>query len=494
MIFISPINQKTEEEQKKKRGHKNWAIARLNDDGTFGGIIVELNLNQSSLTNKFEIVMDLFDDLNKTVPEFSNWYEDLLIRYIESSYNSELLLKEAPKFCEMAESYVDAKNVNYSSFVDKSKTTKTSIFFDEDDIYSIAKVSTALKLYSVFWHDERLKLPENIHRKVYEQLIKPCLDSETTNKMFELIKSRTYSSTMTDRYIWDLIKMMVLETPESHIMTVFNFIMINLLPTSDITKNPIPYIKSSIDSSLSWLMCNVYKDKILYGEVFSGATDIYGSSSTKESFYLFCCNDLISKGAKLAMDILEKEYGINDSDFVTVRDRIDQVTIMQPHMKFVILPLISKVLDVPYKHLLSTSPKHIMLLGILMHHLAKDNLSERFPIITEFLLAAPTQKNFITVKSSYKLNNLNFVIHDKNRMFGFNHGSIISLKYKVISPICGLLSTTKKSLISIIDGEPINKIKYFDLEKDVSTFFLELYSGKLNKEIERMKENLDELL
>jgi len=491
---------------------RKWSFNEVDDHNNFRRNIITLYFTPSSITNKFEVVVNLIDDMNKKVPGFSDWFITLFSNYVESNYNSDILLEEKNRFVEFSKSYIDILNIKFSDFSNIEKSSKTSIMFEKEDIKAIAVSSTCLKLYSIFWFgiektilpteeidqngqivvgekeiETKLALPDNIHREFYRSLISPCIEIKTTTKMFQLIRSRIYRSSITDRYMWDLIKMAISETPETYVMTVFNFLMVNMLSTLSPNRNPVPFLVSIIDDSIRWLMRTIYKDKIVYGEAFSGSDDIYGSSLSKDSFYVYCCNDVVGKAAKIGMQLLEDKYKLNDEEFNKVRDRIDIVDMLTPPMKILTLPIASRIFEIPYKYLTTCLPKHALLIGIFLYELSEGILDETFPIITEFLITVPTETDmkFLSTKSSYKIRNLEFIINNHKPIFGF---SSKTLKFNIMSNICGILSASKKNLVSIITGQPLKKITYLSLEDDIIKFYTSLYSNQLDNMFERMRE------
>lgn len=471
-----------------KNTKRQWKFKSKVEDDI---IELELNLLQFSLTNKFEIVADIFKEMNKKVPEFSLWFHNLLKDYIDNDYDENIILKSAPDFVKYSKEYIKIKNVDFSKFVDNKKSTKSSILFEEKDIEVIAITSTALKLSSIFFYESNLKVNDNIQRSLYSVFIKECIDNKTTDKIFQLVKARTYKSSITDRFMWNLIKMSVLETPETNVMSVFNFMMTNLISLLDININPVHYLIRVADDSVRWMFCEVYKEKIVYGETFSGADDIYSSSVNSESFYIYCCNDVIAKASKAGLNILEQEYGIDEDDLLDIKERLDSVNHINPTMKWVILPIASKVLEIPYKYLLTASPKHIILIGVLLYYLGEDIFCKKYPILSNFLKCYPEKPGIIFSKSSYKLRDVDELLSNDIPMFGLNSRK---LKFEVISPICGILSASKRYVANVIDGEKINKITYNDLEADATQFYVKLYSNQLQPDFEELKLKLDEIL
>ena len=471
---------------------KNSWFLVLDKENNIDEIVkLELNLiSGNSIAKKFSIVAEVVLDISKTIPGFTDYFYNMTKEYVDSDYNSEIVLDNIDTLIDYAKKYVDYKNVDYSQFVDKTKVTKTSVLFGELDIKELFIASTALKVYSIFNVDEKMKLPNNMHRQCYDKIVKGCKELGVTDKMFQLIRSRIYRSSITDKYMWDLIKMSISDTPETYVMTVFNFLMVNLVSMLSIESNPVFYLVSIADYKVRWLMRGVYKEKIVYGEAFSGTDDIFGLSQSKESLHLFCCNDTVARCAKLGMEVLETEYNMDDDEdaFMAIRERLDSIKNITPAMKFFILPIISKVLDVPYKYLLTTPAKHLALVGIFMHHISKDILERKYPILSEFLISCPTEDKYVIAKSFYQLKNFDGVINSNEKIFGFD---CKTFKYEILSSLCGILSTIKRSMVSIIDGKKLNKIAYNNLESETVEYYTDLYGGKLQPMIDEMKLKVD---
>jgi hypothetical protein len=476
-------------EQPDTKEKTEWKLILVNNDTEDRTDVVNIKLLPSSLTNKFQAVATFFEEISQLMPNFVYWYSAMLKKYIKSGYNSEIILEETPNMIDFATKYVDSKNVDFSSFIDYKKVSKTSIVFDENDIRELHIASTCLKIEAIFCYDEVLKLTENVQKLVYNEFIKNCCEIGTTEKIYQMVHSKTYRSTITDRYMWEVIKMGVIETPQSYTLVMFNFLMKNLLSILDVTVNPVPFFVGVMTDSIRYMMISIYKDKIVYGEPFGSSGDIYGSSVNKDTLNVLCCNDVIESAARVGVEILEQEYGIVDDKFLEVRDSLDTLTRISATMKCVILPIASKVLDIPYTYLLKASPKHIMLMGVLLYYCSKNIMDVRFPVLTEFLVGCPKKRDTEIVRSSYKIKNPNDIINDNvNKVFGINS---ITLRYKIASSVCGILIASKRDLKSIITGCEIPKINYSDLEMDTILFYSEYYSGRLDPMFEKMKEKVN---
>lgn len=524
------LNQVERENSRYNEFKQHWELVYLDEDGEYKNIC-DLDLKLTSITKKFNLIQEFVEDMCSVVPEFSYWFKDLIESYAQSGYNSELILEAAPDMVRYSKEYIENKCIDqkgeevklteyYKKFTNNFKKSKTSIVFDHNDIVAIMIAACAFKMYSIICYDERMEPPKNIHRKIYETLLSPCIEIGTTNKIFELLRARTFKSSITDRYMWDFIKMSINVTPETHIMGRYNFFLENMIPLLSIYRNPVHYIVSVIDDSIKWIFRDAYKDRISYGEFFGTSEDLHGVSSSKDSFFIYCCNDVISKVADSGLSALElnlcfkqpkkKTYlenfnlveVINIEDalddkmtpegvFEDAVDRIENITYIIPTMKLVTLPIASKVLEIPYKYYMSASPKHAMLTGVFLYYVASDLFEEEYPFINDFLLAAPENKNYLTTKTTYKIRNLEQLFNNKSEIFNFND---FSFKFDVMSNLTGILSASKKNVVSVLDGKKLNKISYLDLESDVIAFFSKFYSGKLDRTFDEIRSRVDKVL
>jgi hypothetical protein len=497
---------------------KNWVIKSDKINREYPFILLP-----GSLTNAYKVIPEMvqeMDDLNVYIELngkdifFSDWIESLLWEYIDSERNSEILIKATDTFLKFAENYIDNKKVDFKSFVNKRKTTKTSILFTEEDIREIAIASTALKIYGIFYNESSLKPPEDTHKKIFKLLTNTCFETGVLQKVFLLLKSRTYRTYSMDKYMWQVCKLKISETPDSHIMSIYNFLISSLFVILDVTINPIPFINNIIDSSISWLMRTSYNIDIIYGEIFSGTNDIYGSSHSQQSFYVHACNDVIGKSSAHTLDIIKNHYQLTDYQYDSFQSRLEQVDEIFPYMKLFNIPFISSLLEIPYKHLITTHPRHIMLLSIFSKYISEDVLDKKFPNLIRLLESKPAfsisyknhrkrkledlkifrdKNNKITVKttkSSYKIRNLQHILNNNTTIFGFENPK---LRFDIISAICGILISTKKDLESIITKDKYPKIQNTLLEEEITKFFNLYYSGNLEEEFKEMRNKVDTL-
>jgi len=297
-------------------------------------------------------------------------------------------------------------------------------------------------------------------------------------------------------------------SPDNHIITIFNHVMSQLFIILDPRCNPIPFFNSVVDKSINWIMMTAHNSSIIYKDYSGNTDDIFGSPYTQESLHVYACNDVIIRAAEIGMKILREEYKLTDFEIDIILERVEKVDDIYPYMKLIHLPIISGVLEIPYKYLLTTSPRHIILMGLFMYHLSKGILDSNLPYLMNFLISIPSARlhdllkssklelnkteqiktkkgsyrkdQFVltTTRSSYSIKNVTLVINNDDPFFGFG---CPMLKYNVNSSFCGILSASKKSLINIFNGKFIPRITSSDLEKETTYFCNNFYSKKFDK-------------
>ena len=496
----------------KVKGDKNtWNVVR-EETGEF---LFEIKLSiLLAISKKFNMVSELVKDMNTNLRGFGRWYEKLLIKY-SKTFNAQNILDEAENFVYYATKYVDSKNIDFSEFFDKNKTTATSIQFDEVDIRQIAIASTSLKLYSVFFssiyndipynvetgeEDENfrgiIQLPENMHYKVFNVLIRGCVENNIHNKIFELIRSKTYRFYMSDKTMWKIIESMYSESCDSYVLSLFNFLMAKLIPILEINKNPIFFIVGYINDSVRWMLKDVYREQIFFGDSFSSNGEDIKGGKNQNSFSILCNNDLIDKTSRTAEKILINDYSLSEKSMDNLYSRLENIGSIYSYMKLLTLPVYKEIMDVSYGHLLTIPPKHCIFIGIFLYHLSKDVIGEEYPIISEFFLGVPNkygQRIRFDTDSSYTMKYPEFIINSKylfnsNSLFGFNE---ITMRMKILSRYCGILNHCKNKLENVIDGSEIAKVDAEEFEKQICGFFMKMYSGGLDKEFSIIRQKTD---
>jgi len=462
-------------------GKRRYELYR--EDGKNKQKIIDLNLIFSPITNKFESLSEFIENCSKSLgKEFDDWICEFIKSYIETNRNYAVIRDNIEKLMFYCDKYFDSCNINFKDYINKSKVSKNSIFFDEEDIKKIVQVSNYLKIYFIFSQDTYLQLPSKFHKEVYNRLVnKITVNSNIIYKLFKIVSSKTYEYNHTDKYMWDYIKTIYCKTTDMHIMTIFNFIMNNILVTCKIDSNPIPYLISVIDESIKWILKNIYKDAIVYSETVN-TQDVY-SIQGKDNLNSYAHNDTISKLLTTAYNKLE-DIKIDIDKFKAVISNLKEMSLFANYVTY---PILSKVLDIPYRHFLTIPVSNSYLLNILLHYLLPEDFKTRFPIIKKMLLYYNIEKPIL--KTTYKIKNVAEFVDSFSTFLGFkNH----TLAYDTYSSIIGKLS--RNTYVNFTNDKKVTNFPLVKLESDMVLFYNDYFNNKLETVFENIKTQIDKCI
>ena len=186
----------------EKKEQKKWEM-------TLGDETVELMLKSSSVTNKFHLVTDFIKSVNETLgEEFSEWYFKFIQEYKDEN-DLNYLVSNINTLRKYVDEYFDIQNMDYDQFVDRSKVKKGTILFEPAEIRKILVVSGYLKLYSLISIRQDIIISNSVHKKVYNMLVEEIMNTDVVFKIFNIVKTKTFRYNLTDRYMWEYIKINV---------------------------------------------------------------------------------------------------------------------------------------------------------------------------------------------------------------------------------------------------------------------------------------------
>ncbi len=475
----------------KKIEQKKWNM-------TLGDEVVELNLKSSSVTNKFNIVTDFVKHVNDNLgEEFEKWFFDFVKDYNPKD-NITYLTKNINTLKEYIEKHFEIENMDYSVFVDKSKAKKGTILFEPEEIKKILVTSGYLKLYSFISIRSDIVLENSVHKKIYNEMVEEIMNTDVVFKIFNIIKTKVYRYNLTDRYMWEYIKMIQCKSIDVHTVEIFNFIMNSILILCEEDKNPITYFVGVIEESVKWFLRSVYKKTIVYDDSIS-TEDIHGMNVDNLKTYSY--NDTLGRLKGIAYEYIYKE--IDKMTPMTVDDneeadknlgefqqRVQDIEYISPLGDCLVFPLLSRITNIPYFHFKTLSPEHSMVLSVylqkLLYKVFKNEYSDMFSMLNFYPTSSPA------VATTYKIKNVNdssgFInIQDKtNNFFGFQTKI---LPYKIMSYFVG--RTSRVNFFNIFDGKSFGGIPLSKIENNMVKFYTLLFSGKLDDKIKELSDLID---
>ena len=449
----------------------------------FGTRKVVLNLVFSAIANKFSKISEFIHDISKELgPEFDEWFEKYICEYIDSNYDVAMIKTKIPDLIRLCDEYLKKKNVIFDNYVSKEKASKNSIFFDAEELEKLIKVSNYLKVYFILTQDSEMKPLPRFHKEIYNILVKEITNCEVVFKLYKLVSSKTHRYNISDKTMWEFIKVVHCKTTDMHINSIYNFLLNNILVTCDTQSNPIPYFSSVIDQSIKWMLGGVYKDSVVYSDSIN--TEDIHSIAGKDNLHSYCYNDTIGRVVALSSKYLE-EIGINDIiSFNSTMSELKEASLVAVYIAF---PMISKIFDIPYRYLRPVQIEHSYLLNVILYHYLPEWFKDKFQIITKLMLHYNTEKCIL--KTTYRIKNTKLYIDTFDNFMDFKNMVFPSGLY---SDFIGKMA--RNEYFSLISNKKIANFPLSKLEDDLILFYNMYFSGQLDpmfKEIEsQIEKNL----
>lgn len=489
----------------KKKDSKKKSSIFLGDEE-----ILILDFIPSSITNKFSVVSDFVEDMSKMLgEEFDNWFVKFLKDYVaiepQDIEVTDTVDPNTPtKFLVFYENidsliyfvnkYIDSLKIDFSDFVDEKKVKKNSILFTPEEIKIITRLAGYLKIYSIFFNSENLRLDERLHRKIHSKLSEEISETEIIDKIFNIIKTRTFRYNMTDKYMWDYIKMVQCKSIDVHVIEIFNFIMNSIIVLCEPNKNPITYFIGVIEESVKWFLRSVYKGSIIYDDSIS-TEDIQGINV--DNLKTYCYNDTLGRLKNIAYEKVYNLINIDDTidvnnesksdlELTNVCSRLREIKYISPICEFLVFPVLSKVTEIPYDHFKTISPEHSAVLSIYVQDLLNKVFNGEFQNLFKLLSYYPGDQPIQV--TTYKLKALNGengfvnIQNNLNNFFGFKTKILCG---KILSTFVGRIP--RSNFINTITGKSLGGIPTGKLEVEIIKFYSYLFSGNLEPYFKQMK-------
>jgi hypothetical protein len=258
--------------------------------------------------------------------------------------------------------------------------------------------------------------------------------------------------------------------------------MNNILVTCKIDSNPIPYLISVIDESIKWILKNIYKDTIIYSETVS-TQDVY-SVQGKDNLLSYAHNDTIGKLLVSSYNQLE-HLGIDRIEpFKNTINGLKEISLFANYITY---PILSKVLDIPYRHFMTLSVSNAYLLNLLLHNLLSEEFKDKYPVLCRMLLYYNKQKPIL--KTTYKVKNIDVFIETLGTFLTFKNSIV---PYDFCSSIVGKIS--RNTYASFINDQEIINFPLAKLEIDIIKFYNEYFDNNLDPLYADLRTQIDILL
>lgn len=456
--------------------------------------LLTTNLMSSTITNKYYIVTTFIENVSKTCVGFDKWFSNFLEEYTSEVERYPVIERNIPEIKRFVDEYLKVRNIDSAQFVDETKAKKASILFTAEEIEKIIRLSCYLKIYSIFFNSDDLKIDVRLHKKIYNEFASEVLNSEVVTKIFNIIKTKTFRYNLTDKYMWDYIKMIQCKSIDVHVIEIFNFIMNSILILCEEDKNPITYFVSVVQESINWFLRSVYKGQIVYDDTIS-TEDIHGSNIDNLKTYAY--NDTLGRLKGVAFeqiyDNLERsaillfpvnQESASDKSIVDFQNRLSKIEHISPLCDSLVYPVLSHITGIPYVHFKTLEPDHAIVLSVYT-----QNLLRKVFKITEFRnlfsLLSYYPKKEIALATTYKVKMMDEFIKTTQKydnFFGFKSKLLFG---NMLGYFIGRISRVEFS--SIFDGNELAGIPLSKIESEMIQFYTMLFAGQFDQEFENMK-------
>lgn len=475
----------------KQNGPKEWSIIYNEEE------LIKLSLVSSSITNKFFIITKFVENVSSYWgDEFDEWFVNLLKRSSSEEEGRVPLLDEVEvrKMKDFSNSYIDSLSIDFSQFVDESKAKRSSILFTAEEIEKIIKLSASLKIYSVISNSENLRFGQKLHREIYNKIASDIMETEIIYKIFNIIKTKTFRYNLTDKYMWDYIKLVQCKSIDVHVVEIFNFIMNSILVLCEEGRNPITYFVGVIDESVKWFLRSVYKGSVVYNDSVS-TEDIHGINVDNLKTYAY--NDTLGRLKAIAFEKiyeeLEKqntmkfgEVGESDEFVIHFHDRVSKIEFISPLCEALVFPVLSRTTQIPYKHFKTVLPEDTAVLSVYVQDLLTRTFGGEYKSLFSLLSYYPL--NSPSVATTYKLKSVHefLDIQPKRNFYGFNTKDF---PYRLLCHFVGRVP--RVNFCNVITGKKLAGIPLSKIESDMINFFTLYFSNGLEDKFQIMMSKLN---
>lgn len=495
-----------------------------------GEEISDLELvSPSSISNKFEeSIADLIINMNKTLgQEFEDWFVNFFSdlnthtcnyckRFLSNSicaitsidikdinkkkklpnfnkcellsenelYRKQLIFENIEKIKYFVDKYLDILNLDFSIFVNEKKIKKTSIVFQGNEIEKIMRLSSYLKVYSLISNSENLKLDMRFHKEIFNFLLEG-IDKEIIEKIFEIIRTKTFRYKQTDQFMWEYIKLIQCKEIDTYIVEIFNFLMNNIIVLCKLDKNPITYFVAVVDTAIVWILRSVYKASIIYSDETSDEIQTIKINNLMSYSY----NDTLGRIKIAAYKFVYKKLedvsvktkiGVDYNNIITdFHNRMKEVRQESPLISFLVYPLLSTMTDVPYNYFKSMSFEQSLVLSSYLRSLLTRSFGKDHRYFFRLLDCYPDPSIHVPMTTTYLVKQVKEYINLYNNVRQFYGFDCCYFQNKIYSYLIGRLVRIKFK--DIYTGESVMMIDQIKLERDIILFYTYFFSGAFEK-------------
>ena len=497
-----------------------------------GKEIADLELvTPSSISNRFDLITDFVEVVSEKLgDEFENWFVNFFtnlnqhtcnfckrfnpdsrcvrasreaqegnkkkkfdLEYIKGQCDElpkneivrkQLITQNIQDIKKYVDQYLDQLNFDYSIFVNKDKIKKTSIVFSAKEIEKIMRLSSYLKVYSIISNSENLKLDMRIHKKVFNQLLEG-IDKSIIEKIFEVIRTKTFKYKQTDQFMWEYIKLIQCKEIDIYIVEIFNFLMNNIMVLCKLDRNPITYFVTVVDTAIIWILRSVYKASIIYSdEITSDEIQTVRINNLKSYSY----NDTLGR-IKIAAyewvyrkleEAAKNKVGVDYNNAITdFHNRMKTVRQESPLISSFVYPLLSKLIGIPYKYFQTLNYEQSLVLSSYLRSLLSRAFGKDHQYLFKLLDCYPDPDTHVPTSTSYVIKHVGEYVNLYDTVRDYMGFDTCGSQHDVYGYIIGRLIRIK--FRNLFTGDIMLNLKSEELERDIILFYTYYFADVYNE-------------
>lgn len=491
MMFGDPIMGEVTKQVKYKDKEGNEVTKDVTTQQVTGWngepkLIKEMELIYAPGSNKYDNMLNFVEKCSEVLGDpFNDFYIGTITNYMNSGKDIKIIQDAIPNIIKFCDEFIEKQNINFDDYIDITKKSKSSIFFDANEIKEVIRTACYLKVYYSLYKDMTMKISENFNREIFQNLVKNLTNSAIVLKLHKIVSSKTYEYNHTDKYMWEYIRNLCCKTPDMHISHIFNFIINYIIVTCEYDSNPIPYMISVIDESIKWILKSIYKESIIYSDTI--ATQDVACVSGKDNLESYAHNNTVAALTVLAYQSLENIFD-SESKIENFKTTIETMKEHSVFAKYFTFPILSKLTDIPYRHFNTLSISISYLLNILMYDLLKGTeWEQKYPTLIKILTYYNIDRPI--TKTTYKLKNIPQFTATFKSFMGFKN---LTAPYDIYSSIIGKIN--KNEYMSFMNNNTVPNFPSAKMEMEIIELYNNLFSGQLDNQLDELRNRLDMMI
>lgn len=396
--------------------------------------------------------------------EFVTFYDNMLHNYYNSKISDLLepdieykdlksISKDIPKLMKYCNDWFESKKINYSQYADIKKKKKDSIYMNEDQIKEILKYSTYLKLMVPFLYTKSKMKSEHLD-KAFSILGKNLSDLDVFRDLFEFVQMILNQYKNTDSVLFDLLKRSINISTGDLIFSIYSSVVNNAIVSLDIDKNPIIFIKVTIESTIKWFLKTSFDKNVVYIDIKN--TEEYQNALLEEEtementnidFISDVANEIEIKKFISFIRLNMKRNKIDINNFEQTCSKLNQT----PFQLYIIFPILCNILGFDYSFLCRLTPLESYYLQIGFKYVLRS-----ISYMDDYLLAYCDVGTDVIFSDNKKLNNaykdLNYVDSNIN-LFNNSDPTI------VVKILDNLNSSLAYDYVNLLNGTKLPALK-----------------------------------